>query len=158
MGAEEILDLFYENLKPLFFPESWLQLDMKFSKSEIFTLMLMEKRQEITMTELSEYLNAPMSTANGIVERLIKKGYADRDRSETDRRIVVVRLTPAGSRLIEDLKETVSGLLKTVLSELSEEEVSTMVSIVLKVVHSLQHKLSPAENAAGQELKKISIE
>jgi DNA-binding MarR family transcriptional regulator len=158
MGVEEILDLFYENLKPLFFPESWLQLDMKFSKSEIFTLMLMEKRQEITMTELSEYLNAPMSTANGIVERLIKKGYADRDRSETDRRIVVVRLTPAGSRLIEDLKETVSGLLKTVLSELSEEEVSTMVSIVLKVVHSLQHKLSPAENAAGQELKKISIE
>ena len=110
------------------------------------------------MTELSEYLNAPMSTANGIGERLIKKGYADRDRSETDRRIVVVRLTPAGSRLIEDLKETVSGLLKTVLSELSEEEVSTMVSIVLKVVHSLQHKLSPAENAAGQELKKISIE
>ena len=32
----EISDMLFENLKKVFFPEEWLRLDMKFSKSEIF--------------------------------------------------------------------------------------------------------------------------
>lgn len=158
MGIDEIIDLFFENLKPLFFPETWLQLDMKFSKTEIFSLLLIDKRQEITMTELADYLNTPMSTANGIVERLIKKGCVERDRSEADRRIVVVRLTAEGHRLITGLKELISGYLKTALETLSEEEVQFMINTVLKVVTSLREKMLSQEPAGDSELRKISIE
>ena len=43
---------------------------MKLSKTEIFSILYLDKRKEITMTELVEYINVPMSTATGIVTDL----------------------------------------------------------------------------------------
>lgn len=155
---EEIIGLVFENIKHLFFPEEWLQLDMKFSKFEIFAMLLIETRHEITMTELSEYINTPMSTANGIIERLVKQGYVVRDRSDTDRRIVVLRLTGDGLYLISGLKELVSGYLKMALEELTEEEVRVLIKIVLKVIHGLQNKIGAGQTSENKILKKIDIE
>lgn len=155
---DNIMDLFFENIKHLFFPENWLQIDLKFSKFEIFSMLLVDKRQEITMTELSEYINTPMSTANGIIERLVKKGYIIRDRSDSDRRIVVLRLSEAGSQLIGGVKELVSGYLKMALEALDEEEIQTLIDIIFKVVRSFQSKMDAEQKTVSSEIRKISIE
>lgn len=155
---ENIIDLFFDNIKHLFFPENWLQIDMKFSKFEIFSMLLIDKQQEITMTELSDYINTPMSTANGIIERLVNKGYVIRDRSDSDRRIVVLRLTEAGSHLIGGLKELISGYLKMAMEALSEEEIQTLVDIIIKIVRSLQGRMNTEPKPADKEIRKISIE
>ncbi len=158
MDADSILDLFLENLKPLFFPESWLQLDMKFSKTEILSLLFIDKRGDITMTELAEYLNTPMSTANGIVERLVKKGYVSRSRSDTDRRIVVVCLTPEGRQLLAGFHALITDYINMALEVLSEEEASALIGIVLKITRGLREKLAAEEAPSASELRKISIE
>jgi DNA-binding MarR family transcriptional regulator len=158
MELDEIIDLFFDNIKHLFFPENWLQLDLKFSKSEIFSLLLIEKRHDITMTELADYINSPMSTSNGIIERLVKKGYVVRDRSESDRRIVVLRLTGEGEKLITGFKELVSGYLKMALETISEEEVKVLADIILKVVRAMQQKLGSGETPETREIRKIAIE
>lgn len=155
----EVIDLFFDNIKHLFFPESWLQIDLKFSKSEIFAMLLIEKKHEITMTELSEYINAPMSTANGLVERLFKKGYVIRDRSDLDRRIVVLRLTEEGAQLLANIKGIVSSYLKMALEDLSQEEIQFLADIAIKIIHSLQKKIStePA-SSAETKIRKIDIQ
>jgi DNA-binding MarR family transcriptional regulator len=158
MEYNEIFDLLFENIRYLFFPESWFQLDLKFSKLEIFSMMIVDKRHEITMSELAEYIHAPMSTSNGVIERLVKKGYVVRDRSEADRRIVVVRLSEEGALLISGFKDMISGYLRTVLAELSEEEVKTAIEIVLKVVRGLQRRADEGGNPGDGKLKNITIE
>lgn len=158
MDADSILDLLLENLKPLFFPESWLQLDMKFSKTELLSLLFIDKRGDITMTELAEYLNTPMSTANGIIERLVKKGYVSRNRSDTDRRIVVVCLTPEGRQLLGGFHALITDYINMALEVLSEEEASALIGIVLKIARGLREKLAAEEPPGTAELRKISIE
>ena len=155
---DALLDLFFEHVKHLFFPEEWLQIDLKFSKYEIFALLFIEKRRKVTMSALSESVNVPMSTANGLAERLIKKGYVARDRNDADRRIVELRLTEKGTQFIADIKGMMSAYFKMVLDELSEEEIRFLVDIVLKIVRGLQKKFSAGPSSADRKIRKIDIQ
>lgn len=157
---DEIADLFLQNIKKLFFPEEWFELDLKFSKLELFAMLLIDKRKEITMTELVEYINTPMSTATGIVDRLVKNGYINRGRSETDRRIVLLSLTNEGSQFISRLKELILGYVNVAIDGLNEEEKQFLIRIVLKIVNNLQSKQEEkaAEGKYDNTVKKINIE
>jgi DNA-binding MarR family transcriptional regulator len=157
---ENTVDLFIENIKKLFFPEDWIELDMKFSKFELFTMLFLDKRKEITMTELVEYINSPMSTATGIVDRLVKNGYVSRERSETDRRIVILRPTEEGSQLIKKLKDIISEYISMVVEDLTEEEKQFMTGIAFKIINRLQTKLSntASSDQNTNDIRKIEIE
>ncbi|GIM30009.1 MarR family transcriptional regulator [Clostridium polyendosporum] len=160
IDLDNLVDLFIDSIKKLFFPEAWINLDLKFSKSEIFTMLFLDKNKEVTMTELVEYINSPMSTATGIVDRLVKNGYINRGRSETDRRIVVLRLTEAGSQLIKDLKDMMSKYLKMILDDLTEEEKQFMIRIAFKIMHKLQAEMDTKAPSLEDKvtIKKIDIE
>lgn len=160
LEIDDIVDLVIENVKKLFFPEEWINLDLKFSKSEIFALLFLDKRHEVTMTELVEYINSPMSTATGIVDRLVRNGYVKRDRSETDRRIVILKLTEDGNRFIKNLKDIILQYLDMALNDLTEEEKEFLAHIVIKIVNNLQRKLdnNTVEDKDMNAIKKINIE
>jgi DNA-binding MarR family transcriptional regulator len=160
LDFNDISELLFDNIKKIFFPNEWLKLDLKFSKSEIFAMFLIDKRYEITMTELAEYIDSPMSTATGIVDRLVKSGYIIRERSEEDRRIVVLQLTQEGSQLISRIKELISGYLNVIVEDLTEEEKQFLTGIVFKIIHSLEtgfNKELPDEQNKD-DIKKIDIE
>jgi DNA-binding MarR family transcriptional regulator len=157
---DNMVDLLIDNVKKLFFPDEWINMDLKFSKTEIFTMLLLDRNKEVTMTELVEYINSPMSTATGIVDRLVKGGYIHRGRSETDRRIVVLRLTEAGSELIKDFKDVILKYLKVILDDLTEEEKQFLMGIVFKVMNKLQNEMVNNSNSDKEKaaIKKIDIE
>lgn len=157
---DNIVDLIIDNAKKLFFPEEWIKLDLKFSKFELFTMVYLDKRNEMTMSELVDYLNSPMSTATGIADRLVKKGYILRDRSESDRRIVILKLTEEGSQLIKNLKEMIAANLNMILDDLTEEEKRLLFQILFKILKSLQTKFnSQTSNEEGRNtIKNIEIE
>lgn len=157
---DNIVDLFIDNIKKLFFPEEWIELDLKFSKSEIFTMLYLDKRKEVTMTQLVEYINSPMSTATGIVDRLVKSGYIKRERSETDRRIVILTLAEEGSRLVNKLKDMIQSYLDVIVDGLTEEEKQLLANIVFKIMSNLQKKLNDeiSNDQSKDNIKKIDIE
>ncbi|UOQ44992.1 MarR family transcriptional regulator [Halobacillus salinarum] len=157
---DNLEDLFFNHIEKLFFPEEWLKLDLKFSKSEILTMLYLYKRKEITMREIVEYLNSPMSTATGIADRLVKNGFIHRCRSEHDRRIVILKLSEKGTGLVKEIMNMVSSYVNVVLDNLTEEEKQFLTQIVLKIISSVQKKLSedhvqPEDN---HSIKKIEIE
>jgi DNA-binding MarR family transcriptional regulator len=125
-----LLDILIDNFKKILYPEDLIDIDLKFSKSELFALLLADRKTEVTMSELSEYINAPMSTSTGIVDRLVKKKLLIRDRSEEDRRIVTIRLTPDGEALIGRLKQYWLNISATILNNLSLEEKLVINKIV----------------------------
>lgn len=150
-------DWIFDNIQNLFFPEDWIALDREFSKTEIVTMFFVGRRGETTMSRLAEYLGIPMSTATGIVDRLVKNGSVTRDRSEADRRIVTLRLTDRGKTALETVKNTVSEYIDAIGSALSEEEQRFLVEIALKVVRVL-NRTREAGNQAGPSERPREIE
>ena len=160
IATNDFLELITNNFKKLFFPEEWLDLDMKFSKSELFTILQLDRREEITMTELAETIGAPMSTATGIVDRLVRNQYLKRERSEEDRRVVVLKLTEKGISLSTELKELITQYTSMVLEDLTDEEQKFLMQIILKIFKTIQthSKSAIAETKNGSDVRNIIIE
>ena len=157
---DSIIDLLIENIKKIFSFEEWVELDLKFSKSEIFTMLFLDKKKELTMTELVEYINSPMSTATGIADRLVRSGCIIRERSDTDRRVVILKLTEKGSMLIERMKDMIQGYISMAVENLTEEEIQSLTNIIFKILNNLQKKLNaeiPGDRSIDS-IKKINIE
>lgn len=160
LELDNILVMFIDDIKKFFFPEEWIKMDLKFSKTEIFTMLLLDRNKQVTMSELVEYINSPMSTATGIIDRLVKNGYIKRERSESDRRIVVIELTDTGSLLIKNLKNLISKYLKLIFDDLSEEEKQLLLKIALKVKNKMVTEINNQTTNIKNKttIKKIDIE
>ncbi|MDD3705154.1 MAG: MarR family transcriptional regulator [Clostridiaceae bacterium] len=160
MDIEYVTDLLLNNLKKLFFPEEWLSFDLEFSKTEMFSLLLIEKKKEIIMTELAEYINSPLSTATGIINRLVKDGYIIRERSEQDRRIVLLKLSEKGVKEVKRLKELVGEYMNKVVDKLTQEEIQFMDQIARKILNILteEHVGQQANQQNENAVRKIEID
>jgi len=161
MTINSFVDIFFERSNKIFFPADLLKLDLDFSKTELFSLIHLAGREKVTMSELVEYINTPMSTATGIIDRLEKKGFVLRGRSDKDRRIVVVGLSEKGREFYNELRRTFTSYLEYVLSDLSAEEMAFLVRIAIKMMNKLEEEPpNSAEEAKAKtaKLKNISIE
>jgi len=61
-------------------------------------------------------------TMTNRVDRLTERGYVERSPDPSDRRGVLVRLTPAGRRAVDEAFESLLGSERELLSELSESD------------------------------------
>jgi MarR family transcriptional regulator, organic hydroperoxide resistance regulator len=160
VDTSQIWDLIFESIKKLVFPEEWLKVDLALSKQEVFALMLLERRGEIIMSKIACYVNVSMSTATGIVDRLVKNGYLERSRSDSDRRVVMIRLTEKGKSLAGQIKNLGTRYLETVSNALTEEERAFLFKIMTKIIGVINEKplSAPASGGGENRLTKIDVE
>ncbi len=62
-------------------------------------------RGSATISELAEFLQARVHSVVGLVERAEQRGLVRAKKSQTDRRVVLVSLTPRGSLILARLSE-----------------------------------------------------
>jgi DNA-binding MarR family transcriptional regulator len=94
-------------------------------------------KQHVIMSELAERLSVALSSATGIVDRLVTKGYVSRSRSKADRRIVQVRLTEKGANLLADHDRRARLMVERMLSCLDEQEQEELIRMLEKVDNTL---------------------
>ncbi|HZW83707.1 MAG TPA: MarR family transcriptional regulator [Candidatus Deferrimicrobium sp.] len=66
---------------------------------QMFVLRALIKEGNLPISEISKRLSLTNSTTSGIVDRLEKEGYVERNRDEKDRRIVYVCLSEKAQRM-----------------------------------------------------------
>lgn len=111
--------------------------DTSLTKLDMVALKVLGKREHVIMSELAERLSVALSSATGIVDRLLTKGYVSRSRSKEDRRIVQVRLTEKGTDLLADHDRRSTLMVERMLSCLDEQEQEEFVRILEKVDRTL---------------------
>lgn len=159
LNIETIYNFVLDNLKHFMFPEELLNMDLEMSKQELFFLLSVDKNGEITMSQFSDLMNLPMSTSTGIADRLVKKGYILRDRCESDRRIVVVKLTDKGMKFLQNFKDKIKSYLSLFDELINDEEKMFLMNIVLKIMSSLREKKDTnREEVSEKKVRKISID
>lgn len=155
---KEIYEFILNNIQKIVVPEELITLELSISRFELLALMLSEKFQTITMSNMAQGIAVPMSTATGIVDRLVKRGLLKRGRSEEDRRVVTVSLTDNGKSLVEDLKEHFHDFLDRVRSLLTDEEFETGLKLVRKVIVGFQKGAQHPAQESPQQRRSIEIE
>lgn len=157
---EDIIFNYIDEFKVLFFPEQWSDLFLDFSKNEILALLLLYRKKNANMTEIAEYIKAPLNTTTGVIGRLEKKLMVERIRSDEDRRIVLITLTQAANEIIEVEKAMITKYITKIYGKLTAEEISSALSIYKKVTGVFKEGLSSVdeEEIPVKKIKKITIQ
>lgn len=82
------------------------------------------------MSELAECSQTSQTSLTGIVDRLEERDLVERVRSDSDRRVVEVRLTTAGAKLIAEAHAAMRDRLEELLNPLSDEDRTEFLRLV----------------------------
>jgi DNA-binding MarR family transcriptional regulator len=95
----------------------------------------------LTQNALQEVMQVKSATLTAALNALERKGWITRQQSETDHRVKIVALTPAGKALWETLPEPIAEIRKQMLKGISSEEERTARSILDKAIQNLEQIL-----------------
>lgn len=104
-----------------------------------------------TMSEIASQLNITMGTLTIAVDKLIKKGYLERSRSDSDRRIVNVSLTRKGKLAYRIHEKFHMDMVQAIMLDFTPEEEEALLSALDKLnKHLKKTYLGPqAEKDSG---------
>lgn len=88
------------------------------SMAQLHILLTLQRSGEMTMSRLAEVLNVSLSNATGLIDRIEERGFVERTRVPEDRRIVKIRVTPEGSKMLDEVDALSEQLLRSVLGRL----------------------------------------
>ncbi|MEZ3491226.1 MAG: MarR family transcriptional regulator [Lachnospiraceae bacterium] len=85
------------------------------------------------MSDIAKRLNVTMGTLTTNMNSLEDKGYIIRERSKTDKRVVLVVLTPKGKKAFYHHRDFHRNMIKAILKGLDEDEMKVMIKCLLNL-------------------------
>ena len=101
-------------------------LGLEVTMSQAKCLYVVSLRPGIGMSALAEQLGVGLSSASGLVDRLVEHGYLERHEDPSDRRQQQVLITPAGAAVVERIRELNAGLLRRLLAGLTIDQLTSL--------------------------------
>ena len=99
--------------------------------------ILKDAGQPIPPNYISERLIVSRATVTGVLDTLVKRGLVRREPHPTDRRMVLVHLTNAGSRMADKVRRTVHHAEAEWMGSLSEHERAQLTELLGKLQRHL---------------------
>jgi DNA-binding MarR family transcriptional regulator len=94
--------------------------------------------ERLTATALSEETCHDMGAMTRVIDDLEAEGLVRRERTERDRRVVEIALTPQGRRYVQSGKRLVVELLNSLVEPFSRQELETMIALLQRMMARLQ--------------------
>jgi DNA-binding MarR family transcriptional regulator len=101
---------------------------------QIGIVLLLSHKRATTPFELSRAMSYDSGSMTRMLDRLAKKGFIARTRSEVDRRVVKLELTSAGQDAAAQLPALCAAVLDEQLRGFSPDEVGTLVNLLSRFV------------------------
>lgn len=105
-------------------PRAWLELDLTMQQLKVLFVLRFQGRH--TITTLAEKFSVKLPTVTGVVDRLVEHGLVQREADAGDRRVVWVRLSDAGERMIDELHAANVSTMNQLLPRLSLHELESL--------------------------------
>ncbi|HWR60058.1 MAG TPA: MarR family transcriptional regulator, partial [Clostridia bacterium] len=129
----EVNSSFHKNLEEYF--AKW-----SLTASQILVLTLLDKHEEMKISEIAARMGFADSNVSGIVDRLENAGFVGRTRSTEDRRIVKVSLADKALELKKEFDLSIEEYFNQFLKRTSQEELDSMVTNLEKLKQLLSRK------------------
>ena len=100
------------------------------SVSQAYVLRALHEHGPLSMGELAGELRVSVSTMTRVVDPLVRKRLAERDRSGDDRRLCRIALTAAGRRLWSRIERELTASDAAVLRTITPSERETVIRVI----------------------------
>lgn len=117
------------------------------SMTQLHVLHLLEHHGEMPMNRLADMLDVSFSNATGLIDRVEERGYVERVRVATDRRMVVVQLTPAGRQMLDETEDLREEILRRVLDQLSPTQLTGVATAMADLRDAVAATIDPEADA-----------
>lgn len=94
------------------------------SMTQLHVMHLLDHHGEMPMSRLAEMLDVSMSNGTGLIDRVEERGFVERIRIPSDRRMVMVRLTPSGRQMLDEIETVREQVLRRVLDKLDATQLT----------------------------------
>ena len=91
-----------------------------------------------TATRLRQSMGVNAATMSGLVHRLVRRDFLERERTEADRRVVLLRLTATGARALERAPSPLQAQVVASLSALPAEERAQVLGSLEYIVRLME--------------------
>ena len=92
---------------------------------ELHAIDAITMHDHLTVTQVADKLNLSKATITSTVDRLVRKGYAERIRDEKDRRVVHIELTKKGL-VCRAYRAYHNMMVRSFLQNMDDEELETI--------------------------------
>jgi Transcriptional regulators len=111
--------------------------DLKsFTLRQLYYIELINKHQNISVSEIAKMLDVKKSTVSVAINQLIDRDIVIKIQSNEDKRFYFLRLTPKGEDIIKIHMQVHKNAIKKILNVLNEDEVKSFIKIVDKITGS----------------------
>ena len=108
--------------------------DLQMGPQDVRALIWLGRKERCLMSDFARGVGVPLSTATHLANRLVEKGVMFRERSERDRRVVHIGLSPVGRKLDLQFFHLRLARSKILLSKLSRAEQEQLVALMQKAL------------------------
>lgn len=103
--------------------------ELSFARYEVLRLLSFSREGAMPMARLGSLLQVHPTSVTSVVDRLVKQGFVERLRHDSDRRVVLASITPAGTARVET---ATADLNRTIFTEpgLAGPEVNALTELL----------------------------
>ncbi|MFA5142891.1 MAG: MarR family transcriptional regulator [Candidatus Omnitrophota bacterium] len=106
---------------------------VKITIPQLVVLDVLTREDELRMSDLARLMNVTTAAMTGIVDRLVRDGYVTRESDAEDRRIIKVRPTAKGSRIVKSAAEHKKAVIMKIFGAVSDAERAEYLRILMLV-------------------------
>jgi len=114
-------------------------------------LLALSQNDGISQKELANSLNLTAQSTAEFVNKLVKKGLVTKEKSESDRRMTVIRLTNAGHELASKESKEIPEFLDV----LTDEELDQFANILTKINSKLYEEIHSNNLTLFQKTQRV---
>ncbi len=117
-------------------------IDLSINEMHLIEHVGKNKNDGRTISDLAQSLNITLPSVTVAINKLVKKGYVKKEKSNTDGRVVYVRLTDKGLRIDKIHQYFHVKMVKEIAKEMTDEEKESLIHGMEKLNGFFRKKLS----------------
>ncbi|TCP58222.1 DNA-binding MarR family transcriptional regulator [Tumebacillus sp. BK434] len=114
------------------------ELNRDLSGPQVQVLEALDRNGPLKVSDLAERLYVTVGAITLLADRLNKGGYLTRERSEKDRRVVMLAITEPGRELLDQAKVIRKRLFTKYFGILSEEDTADLIRVLTKITEQFE--------------------
>ncbi|HJC11611.1 MAG TPA: MarR family transcriptional regulator [Candidatus Blautia merdigallinarum] len=103
------------------------------SVNDMHIIEAIGEKEPKNMSSVAKIVSVTVGTLTIAINSLVKKGYVHRERSEEDRRVVLISLTEKGRKANAHHMKFHDGMIQAVLKDLDEEQQEILVKSLMNL-------------------------